>query len=78
MKTKTFEIHTNLIKDSIADLLYGDRIVSKKNIISNINDALYRVISRGNTDLCPFPQLEADEVDWNKITLLYNKLYGKK
>jgi hypothetical protein len=71
MKTKTNEIHKDVIICSIADLLnYGDKI-TKTTIKENIDAALYRLITLGYTDITLFPNYES----YDEAELIYKQLY---
>jgi len=74
MKTKTYNVHPELIKSSIADLLTDGLKITKSSISKNIDSALFRIISGGRTDLKVFPTITEDTV-WNEVETIYNQLY---
>jgi hypothetical protein len=72
-KTKTYNVHPEVIKASIADLLSDGLKITKQSITKNIDDAMYRIITLGRTDLTLFPNNE--DVDYDAVQTIYNKLY---
>lgn len=73
MKTKTYNVHSEVIKASIADLLFYGKKITKTSITKNIDDKLYRILSLGVVDINLFP-IEPD-VDYNQVESIYNQLY---
>jgi hypothetical protein len=72
-KTKTYNVHPEIIKASIADLLSGGLKITKSSITKNIDDAMYRIITLGRTHLTLFPT--EPNIDYNQVETIYNKLY---
>lgn len=56
MKTKTFRVHSNLIREAVYDLLFDGDDVTKENIQDSIDKSIWRLIENGNTQLTLFPQ----------------------
>ena len=79
MKTKTFQIHPELIKESIVDLVVRGKKVTKKNVLENINNRLFSIISSGNVDVTVFCQSNFDDFrdaggDYSEIIEHYNRI----
>lgn len=85
MKTKTFEIHPELIKLSILNLLVDGKKITKKSVMDNLNHSLKLIITNGHTELCPFPLDNMDDYfgdeyyptgkSWDEIEDHYNRLF---
>jgi hypothetical protein len=79
MKTKTFQIHPELIKESILDLLLKREKITKKTVSDNINTRIHFIITSGNVDLTIFSQSNIDDWkdcggDYNDVIQHYNRI----
>lgn len=75
MRTKTFNINNDTIYVAIQTLIWNDKKVNKQTIIDSINEAISRIVERGNVDTTLFPE-PWDDLTENQIKLI-NKYYNK-
>jgi hypothetical protein len=54
MKTKSFNIHNNLISAAIVDLITWNEKVTKQSILNHINDKLYYAVEHGDINSSGF------------------------
>jgi hypothetical protein len=54
MKTKSFNIHNNLISAAIVDLITWNEKVTKQSILNHINDKLYYAVEHGEINTSGF------------------------